>query len=503
MLQEMAHGDYMPHGHCYFWEPDLVWLHLIADLGVFLSYATIPAFLAVLIRRRGDIAFRGVAWLFVAFILLCGFTHLMGAVTIWHPFYRFEGFLKLATAMVSGATAIVLFKALPLALSIPSPSRLQKEVEDRRRVQETLEETLARNEALFDALPDQVFELNSQRNCVRYTSGVVSPIAHSQDVLGMDFSELIGQAEGDADTVNDAIIAATNTGDVQRVELSLRDAKGELIETDLRIAPEGHGGWVVVMRDITEERRLLQGLQASREVLEQFVYIASHDLRSPLRAVNQLAEWLEEDLGPALKGEHRSHLDELRKRVRRMDTMLSGLLEFSRAGRPDDNTTDVDLQEVLDSIVAHELSAERKDTRRFDVVTDRPLPVIHTVRAPIERVIANLVINAMAHHDKNEGTICVGVDTSASHHILLTVEDDGPGIAARYHDKVFELFQTLVPKDRKESSGMGLAIVRRLVISLGGSIHIESPISNGRGSRFVVMWPKRVHQSIWPGASED
>ena len=114
----------MPHGHCYLWRPDVVWLHVTADALIAAAYFVIPALLIHLVRRRGDLSFNWMFWMFSAFILLCGTTHLFSIVTLWSPIYRLEGLLKLATGVVSVATAIALIPLIPKLVSIPSSSQL-------------------------------------------------------------------------------------------------------------------------------------------------------------------------------------------------------------------------------------------------------------------------------------------------------------------------------------------------------------------------------------------
>jgi signal transduction histidine kinase len=121
-----------PHGFCLFWDPALIWTHVVADALIGLAYFSIPVAMGVFLTRRPDVRFRGVAWLFVAFILACGATHFFSIVTLWYPWYGAEAVLKLATAAVSVATAVMLWPLLPQALSLPSPAELQRTNADLR-----------------------------------------------------------------------------------------------------------------------------------------------------------------------------------------------------------------------------------------------------------------------------------------------------------------------------------------------------------------------------------
>lgn len=121
-----------PHGFCLFWDPALVWTHVVADALIGLAYFSIPVAMAVFLTKRPDVRFRGTAWLFVAFILACGTTHFFSIVTLWYPWYGAEALLKLATAAVSVATAVMLWPLLPQALALPSPAALQQANADLR-----------------------------------------------------------------------------------------------------------------------------------------------------------------------------------------------------------------------------------------------------------------------------------------------------------------------------------------------------------------------------------
>lgn len=128
----MDHGDFMPHGHCYFWTPDVLWTNVVADGAIALAYFTIPVTLFLFVRQRRDLAFPWIFMLFGAFILLCGTTHAFDIYTTWVPEYRIEGWIKAATALVSVTTAAVLVPLMPKALALPSPADLRREVAERR-----------------------------------------------------------------------------------------------------------------------------------------------------------------------------------------------------------------------------------------------------------------------------------------------------------------------------------------------------------------------------------
>lgn len=242
-------------------------------------------------------------------------------------------------------------------------------------------------------------------------------------------------------------------------------------------------GAIQSIRDITERRRLEDELRRSNVELEQFAYVASHDLRAPLRAIDSLSEWLAQDLGDNLPPESAEHLKLLRGRVKRMEGLLDSLLEYSRIGRAQTTLEMVDVREVVDEIA--ELSGL---SDRFVVVTDQ-LPVFNAYATPFVQVLRNLIGNAVKHHDKGKGTIVVNARELDTYY-EFSVVDDGPGIPEQFREKVFGMFQTLRPRDEVEGSGMGLALVKKAVEYNGGTVRLDAAVP--RGTRVTFTWPITV-----------
>ena len=225
-------------------------------------------------------------------------------------------------------------------------------------------------------------------------------------------------------------------------------------------------------------------LRATNEELDRFAYAASHDLKSPLRAIDHLSSWIEEDAGQQLPSEAREHLLMMRQRVRRMDSLLDDLLAYSRVGRTEDNVEPVDVGALLADIVA---LLDRPPG--IEVIIEPPMPTLDTYRAPLRQVLLNLVNNAIKHHDREKGSVIVSCAEDGPFH-RFAIADDGPGIEPGFHERVFELFQKLRPRDDVEGSGMGLSVVRKTIDTIGGMIRVES--DGSRGTTFVVHWPTHI-----------
>lgn len=226
---------------------------------------------------------------------------------------------------------------------------------------------------------------------------------------------------------------------------------------------------------------LVGQLTRSNDDLNNFAYVASHDLKSPLRGVDQLATWIEEDLGGSLNSETQSHLRLMRSRISRMEMLLDDLLAYSRVGQSDNPVAAVNTGNLVRDIF--ELAASRKN---IALVAAVDMPVVRTQKVPLELVLRNLINNAIKHHDKPQGTIRVEAQPYPGGY-EFTVEDDGPGIPAEHQKRVFTIFQTLKPRDEVEGSGMGLAIVKKAVETAGGAVTLESDGKLGCVFRFT--WP--------------
>lgn len=224
-------------------------------------------------------------------------------------------------------------------------------------------------------------------------------------------------------------------------------------------------------------------LEQRNKELAQFAYVTSHDLKAPLRAIANLSEWIEEDLSGQIPEENQRQLQLLRSRVQRMESMINGLLSYSRVGRRDRLIETVNVSQLLADIID---SIAPPDTFRFEFSST--LPTITTQRIALQQVLANLIGNAVKHHDRNDGTIQVTVRAVGTHY-EFTVVDDGPGIDPHYHDKVFVIFQTLRARDEVESTGIGLAIVKKIVEAEGGTVSLESQL--GKGCSFKFTWPQQ------------
>jgi signal transduction histidine kinase len=213
--------------------------------------------------------------------------------------------------------------------------------------------------------------------------------------------------------------------------------------------------------------------------LDAFAYAASHDLRAPLRGIANLAQWIEEDLQDSLRDETREMLALLRSRMHRMESLIEGILQYSRAGRVHEPPEEVDLQALVDEVI--DLLSPPEAT--FET---RDLPVIVAERVPLQQILQNLIGNAVKHGGQGV-TITVSAE-DAGPDWRFAVADNGPGIPEEFQDRVWGIFQTLEPRDKVEGTGIGLSLVKKLVESQGGSVWLHS--RPDAGAVFTFTWPK-------------
>ena len=224
-----------------------------------------------------------------------------------------------------------------------------------------------------------------------------------------------------------------------------------------------------------------RSLERSNKELDQFAYVASHDLKTPLRGIANLSTWLEEDLGPALTPESIEHLALLRGRVHRLEGLIDGILDYSRAGRTRHKVERIDVGKLLREAI--ELLAPPAGVE-IHVAPD--LPVLTGERVPLLQVFMNLIGNALKHGGRDDLRIEI---TWADRGELaeFTVRDNGAGIAPEYHQRIWAIFATLRPRDQVESTGIGLSVVQKAVESRGGQAWVDS--EPGRGTAFHFTWP--------------
>jgi signal transduction histidine kinase len=272
--------------------------------------------------------------------------------------------------------------------------------------------------------------------------------------------------------------------------------------TALRDAANGIIGYLLIGTDNTVRKRLadeverhrrhqeLETLRANAD-LQEFTYVASHDLRSPLRGIADLVEWITADLGAEPPGDVKRNLDRVGQRIVRMEQLIDDLLSYARAGRAATEYSLVDLNAMVRGILEIQPAPPG-----FVVELALDAGPFQAIAAPLETALRNLLGNAIKHHDGAAGHLRVQARHDGSY-CEISVIDDGPGVPPQARERVFKLFQTLTATERG-NTGIGLALTKRLIEVHGGHIELISPVAAGRGACFRFWWPMPA-----PGSTND
>lgn len=312
-------------------------------------------------------------------------------------------------------------------------------------------------------------------------------------MIGLPREQVLGRICND-------IVCPAETGKCPVVNLGLT------VDNSERILVRGDGSQIPILKsvkpveiggkkyliesfvDLSERKKmeeqnaqLIRELESANTELKDFAYVVSHDLKAPLRAIGSLSQWLHTDYRDKFDDEGRASLDLIVNRVNRMQGLIDGILEYSRVGRVHERVETIDLdvmvREVIDSLGV---------PPHIAVTIDDPLPAVVYEKTRIRQVFSNLIGNAVKYMDKPTGEVHVGCRQEGAFWIF-SIRDNGPGIDPRYYEKIFQIFQTLHPRDQVESTGIGLSIVKRIVEMNGGHIWVDSDV--GKGSIFYFSVP--------------
>ena len=357
-------SDWPPRWYCGTWTDFHGWLYILSDLTIWLAYMAIPLILIRFIFIKKGVPLSGVFWLFGAFILFCGLTHLIDAAMFWIPAYRINALIRFLTAVVSVATVFAL---------------------------------------------------------MRY------------------FNEAVG----------------------------LRTSK----EFD---------------RELAYRQLAMQELTRSNQELQQFAYIASHDLQSPLKTISNYLSLLENKHSNQLDAEALRLIGVSTAAADRMRNLINDLLDFSRVGS-DVALRQVDLRELVDEIL-EEQQAEIQATGA--VVDLGSLPTIMGHRTDLKQLFQNLISNALKYRRPTVAPRVSIQVTDEGHQYRFAIRDNGIGIDRQYFERVFQIFQRLHGRNQYSGTGIGLATCKKVIDIYGGQIWIDSTV--GQGTTFYFTIPKVI-----------
>ena len=385
------------------------------------------------------------------------------------------------------------------ATSIADMVSLTIEASEHRKTGEALKRSEERFKHVAENSGDWIWEVNTE-GLYTYSSPVVKKVLgygpeeivgkkHFYDLFAPDEKENLKKAAFNAFAKKESFRGFINPNVHKNGSIVFLETSGTPILDDA----ENLCGYQGADRDITERKeaeqrqsQLLKQLEKVNEELRSFGYIVSHDLKAPLRGVKVLVDWIYTDYIDKLDEEGKHNMELLVSRVDRMHNLIDGILQYSRVGRSKEYISQVNLNELLIDII--DLIAPPEN---IEITIEDGLPVIECERTRITQVFQNLLSNAVKYNDKQHGFIKIGC-TESIDFWKFSVNDNGPGIEEKHYDKIFQMFQTLSPRDKFESTGVGLTVVQKIVELYGGKIWVESQV--GQGSTFIFTISKHKEQ---------
>lgn len=517
-LGEWLNTTFMGHGHCYLWRSDLVLLHSISDSVIALSYFTIPAALYVLMAKRKDLEYQWIFVLFALFIFACGTTHVLSVWNIWNGDYYLSGAIKGLTALVSILTAILIWPLIPQALALPRPMQLQQANEGLRSeiaLREASEQMLERARADLERRVDELTETKQRleleiherkrmetrfRNLFEASPvGLMLVKADGRIVLvNQKVTEMTGSAVRTLEGVNvEELIHGPDWRQDrwQRQDAVVVGGNSQEIPVEVDVNPlETEKGAPLVMSliDTTErklheerQREYTEALRRSNEELEQFAFIASHDLREPLRKLMSFTQLLSSGRYGDFDERGQQFVTYIREAAERMDALLTSLLKYSRVISQGNEFEPVDLNEVVQD-VEKDLQLSIRETGATVEVS--PLGTVFGDQVQLRQLVQNLVSNSLRYRREGVSPLVeISGEELSEGRYCLKIKDNGIGFEMKYREQIFEIFKRLHGRGQYEGTGVGLAICRKIVARHSGTIEASS--EPGVGTEFRVILP--------------
>ena len=547
-LAKLFSSDFMPHGYCYLWKPELVWLHATSDSVIGLSYYLIPLVLAYFVRKRRDLPFHWMFWMFGVFIFACGTTHLMEVWTLWHGTYRLSGLIKAVTAASSVATAAILVPLVPKALSLPSPAQLrqanqelEREVRERRRVEQALHKSYEEVENMVQARTAELATTNQQLQAeiverkraeekLRRSEEFLAEgqrLSHSGSwgwnvssgdllfsretylILGFDseqpvpsFPTTMARFHPDdrafVDSVLEAAIRERRDYEFEaRLALPDGSVKHVYCVGHILAGASSEPDFVGTIMDVTERKGAEASVQAAQAQLAHVARVTTmgelaasiaHEVNQPLAAVvtngNACLRWL--GLAQPDLEEARAAVTRIVKEGGRAGEIIGRIRKLMKKSPPQMSPLDVNevIQDVLTltrhQILRHGVSLRTELKASLATVQGDPIQ--------LQQVVLNLVMNGIeATTAKADGPreLLLESQNQGSGCVVVSVCDSGVGIDPAKADQLFQPFYTNKPG----GMGMGLSISRSIVEAHGGRLWAAP--NQAAGATFQFSLPVR------------
>jgi PAS domain S-box-containing protein len=376
-----------------------------------------------------------------------------------------------------------------------------RDATERKRAEDRIRAEKAFSDSAINSLPGIFYMFDTSGRFVRWNRNMEAVTEYSaKEMERIRPWDLF--AEQERATIHERIreVFATGTSAVEAGLVSKSGVCRQYYLTGHRIEEQGQVYLIGVGIDISERKRIEQAMEAlnadlaravqdlerSNQELRDFAHVAAHDLKAPLRGIATLADWIVQDYADRLDDQGRENLGLLQDRVMRMTRLIEGILRYSEIGHGQ-----LDVESIDAGVLVNEVIEQLAPPEYVAVSVEGRLPTVYAERTQLTQVFQNLISNAIKYLDKPEG--CVRVTArDAGDRWLFRVSDNGPGIDREYFDRIFQMFQTLAKTDRCESTGLGLAVVKKIVEMHGGRVWVESEA--GQGSTFCFTLPKTAER---------
>lgn len=492
---------YMPHGHCYYWDPVIMWSHAISDGFIALAYTSIPiTLLYIYLKRKRDVRYVWMMILFAIFIFGCGLTHVMDVVNIWEPYYRMDSTVRIVTALASIGTAIVLIKIAPQIVAIPSADKwievnmkLNQQLEELKKKDITIA-SIKHFQLLTETLPQLVFTVDIdgksdfyndkwyQYTGLTYQESIWEVLKHVVDKLHQE----------------DVIFSLRNSlenGIHFEKQFCIKSKENEYRWFLGRALPFRSGNdiifWVCTLTDIHEEIKRKVELEKKNEELSRinndldtFIYTASHDLKHPISNLEGLLIALDR---PSIinKPELQQQIkDMIHISLLKLKQTITDLSEVAKIQKNIDelNLTTINIEALLREI-KEDISLMISESRAM-FVQDLKIKEVDFSKKNLRSILYNLITNAIKYKHP-ERDIIIKISTySEGNNFILSIEDNGLGIDMKQKEKLFMLFKRL--HTHVEGTGIGLYIVKRIVDNYRGRIEVDSELNKGTVFRVYI-----------------
>lgn len=527
-------ADFPPRWHCGKWTEFHGWFYIISDLLIWSAYFAIPLIIIRYItKKRQEARFVRLYFLFASFILACGSTHFLDAITFWLPVYRLNALVRFMTGVVSWVTVFSLIKILPEAFNLKTAAELEAEVNQR----EFAEKQLKINNAILNEAQEIAkigyWQWDIRANRIRWSKTMkrIYGLRKDEELTYEGFIEYIHPDDRAhvQETIKTAFAQRYFPEFYHRIILAngiikTLHAKGEvIIENGEVVQMIGTG------QDVTAQKKVEQELlQKSQELentnleLQKFASVASHDLREPLRKIMTFSTLLEKEYTDNIGEKGRMYINKINTASARMQRLIDDILDFSNLSDRKYDFTKVNLNQVIDNVLSDiEILVESNNA----AIKVDPLPEIEGLQGQLSRLFQNLISNAIKFRTDTPPSIHIYSETIKGSQLpesyisrpeyrfsvinsreyweterfcKIYIEDNGIGFDEAYLDKIFLIFQRLHSKTEYEGTGIGLAVCKKIMDLHHGFITATS--RQGSGATFIIILPlsQRSFENVKP-----